>query len=291
MLSGTDPFGLGLSTRKINEITWAMAHTATPPQSLRQHPHLSGLQPELEAVVMRCLEKTPARRFASVDELKQAMLAAVAVTHPQPSPTTTSTPGSSEPTIARPSPQQPIISAPPITQTSSEERFSNNSTIYQPLSPPEIEISAAILSLEKDSLLEIFAEIIGPIAQTLIQDISAQVQGNKELVENLVLYLSPQQRTELNKKAILLLKKATPTQSRFTNSSTLKKPAINAKFLQHCQDDLAELIGPIASALIQEILQSHPQISPVELVNILASEITDPKKAKEFSVRLLKLIN
>ena len=137
MLSGTDPFGLGLSTHKISEISWAMAHTATPPQSLRQYPHLSGLQPELETVVMRCLEKTPAQRFASVDELKQAMLAAVAVKpHSQPSPTTTSTPGSSEPTIPRLSPQQPAIPN-TIVQGSPPPKQGVPNTIVQGSPPPK----------------------------------------------------------------------------------------------------------------------------------------------------------
>ncbi|MDF5714584.1 MAG: protein kinase, partial [Rhizonema sp. NSF051] len=77
MLSGTDPFGLGLNTRKISEISWAIAHNSKPAQPLRSQPGLSKLPPELEAVVMRCLQKAPSQRFASVDELKQALQAAV----------------------------------------------------------------------------------------------------------------------------------------------------------------------------------------------------------------------
>lgn len=82
MLSGTDAFGLGLNIRNISAMSWASAHTSKQPTPLRLQPGLSQLSPKLEAVVMRCLQKAPEQRFASVDELKQALVAAVAATHP-----------------------------------------------------------------------------------------------------------------------------------------------------------------------------------------------------------------
>jgi serine/threonine-protein kinase len=81
MLSGTDPFGFGLNARNISAMKWALAHTSKQPQPLLQL-GLEQVSPELEAVVMRCLQKSPDERFASVDELKRALQAAVAV--PQP---------------------------------------------------------------------------------------------------------------------------------------------------------------------------------------------------------------
>ena len=317
MLCGTDPFGLGLNTRKISEISWAMAHTSKPPQPLRSQPGLSHLQPELEAVVLRCLQKAPNERFASVDELKRALQAAVAVkpraTHQQP---TTSFPGSEDQTIVRPlTPQQPAIPTPRITQNPPpSQQGSHDSTIYRPLkrqqpaiphnpplsqpgdhdstiqrplAPPDLGVPDAILALEQDSLLEIVAEIIGPIAPTLIQEVSRYAPGIKELIENLMLYLSEQQRIEFKKKAISLHEKlAAQNQNRSLNSPTLKNQAIDASFLNQCEECLADLIGPIAHSLIEEVLTSHPQISPVEFVNVLAGEIPDTKIAKEFSTRL-----
>lgn len=78
MLSGTDPFGLGfnINGRSINNISWASAHKFKPPVPLQVQPGLGQLSPELEAVVMRCLQKVPDERFASVGELKQALQAA-----------------------------------------------------------------------------------------------------------------------------------------------------------------------------------------------------------------------
>ncbi len=77
MFAGTDPFGLGLNVNTISEMSWALAHTSKSPLPLRSQPGLGQLSPELEAVVMRCLQKVPAQRFASVDELNWALKAAV----------------------------------------------------------------------------------------------------------------------------------------------------------------------------------------------------------------------
>jgi len=294
MLSGTDPFGLGLNTRKISEISWAMAHTTKLPQPLRLQPGSSQLQPKLEAVVMRCLQKSPDQRFASVDQLKQALQAAVAV-QPDPTPqqTTASMPSFEGSTIVEKlTPPQSKIPAHNITTQSPppSQQTSYDSTVHRPLVPIEQELPDAILALEQDSLLEMITEIIGPIAPTLIQEVSVYAPGIKELVENLMLYLSEQQRIEFKKKAISLYRKVTAqTPSKSSHSPTLNNQGIDPRFLHQCKEYLAELIGPIANSLIQEVLQSHSQISPMELVNILAGEIPDPKMAKEFSQRFLKL--
>lgn len=97
-----------------------------------------------------------------------------------------------------------------------------------------------------------------------------------------MVYFSPSQRVEFEKKARALLTSAERTQTK-----TGKTQAIDARFLHQCQEYLAEIIGPIVSSLIQEVLESHPRISSDELVHILAKEISNPKQAKEFSQRLL----
>lgn len=86
MLSGTDPFGLGFNINdvSISNMSWASAHKFKPPVPLQVQPCLGQQLPELEAVVMRCLQKVPDQRFASVDELKQALqAAAIPNTHRQ----------------------------------------------------------------------------------------------------------------------------------------------------------------------------------------------------------------
>ena len=79
MLSGTDPFGLGLNIHQqmISGMSWVLAHASKPPVPLRLHKSCEQVLPGLEAAVMRCLQKSPDERFASVGELKLALQAAV----------------------------------------------------------------------------------------------------------------------------------------------------------------------------------------------------------------------
>lgn len=73
MLSGNDPFGFSTQQRRSNESSWMLAHISAPPIPLRQQPSCKYLSPELEAVVMRCLQKEADHRFTSVEELQQAL--------------------------------------------------------------------------------------------------------------------------------------------------------------------------------------------------------------------------
>jgi eukaryotic-like serine/threonine-protein kinase len=76
MLAGTDPFGLDFKHNRITNNAWLSAHASKPPCPLRSQPNCQHLSPQLEAVIKRCLEKSPADRFASVTELKNALIAA-----------------------------------------------------------------------------------------------------------------------------------------------------------------------------------------------------------------------
>lgn len=77
MLAGIDPFGFTAENKKVSGETWAAAHTSQAPQPLRQQPGCEHLAPQLEIVVMRCLEKKPEKRFASVKQLSQSLQEAV----------------------------------------------------------------------------------------------------------------------------------------------------------------------------------------------------------------------
>ncbi|MBW4564731.1 MAG: protein kinase [Mojavia pulchra JT2-VF2] len=77
MLSATDPFGLCVKPNNISEASWVLAHAYEPPKPLRSQPGCEHLSSELEAVVLKCLQKNPQNRFATVEELDQALQAAV----------------------------------------------------------------------------------------------------------------------------------------------------------------------------------------------------------------------
>lgn len=353
MLSGVDPFGLGLNSQKISEISWALAHTSKPPVPLRSRPGLSNLSPELEAVVMRCLQKSPDERFANVEQLKLALQNAISQVE-NSDVTIAENRGKiaqsdndltfrresnfqefyQDKTVKRPldnqansedktvnkasnlppnyddgTIQQPFVSLQELKNETIEEPLvakqefndgtiqqslparveSDENTVRRPLRPVEQDIAKEILALESDSISEILAEVIGPIATTLIREIKPRSHSTQELLENLILYLSPKQRNEFEKKAIAWSQKTSnPTQSWSTHPYIWDNPAINSSFLRKCEENLAEVVGPIAGSLIQAVLTYYPQISPEQLVNLLAREISDVKKADKFSQQMFK---
>lgn len=88
MLSGTDPFGFGALVKQASGGTWAVAHLNKPVLPLREQLGCEHLPPELDAIVMQCLQKDPQQRFASVRELGTALRTVTGMTNLSPlSPT------------------------------------------------------------------------------------------------------------------------------------------------------------------------------------------------------------
>jgi serine/threonine protein kinase len=63
---------------------------------------------------------------------------------------------------------------------------------------------------------------------------------------------------------------------------TQPSPQINSSFIDACQEKLAYYIGPMAVLIVEDLLSQNPNLSPQELVTILAEEIPDYKGAQEF---------
>jgi serine/threonine-protein kinase len=59
-------------------------------------------------------------------------------------------------------------------------------------------------------------------------------------------------------------------------------PKLNPAFLENCRQELTHHLGPIASYILDETLDEHPNIHPTELVEALAAEIPNFQQAKEF---------
>ena len=62
--------------------------------------------------------------------------------------------------------------------------------------------------------------------------------------------------------------------------------SVNSEFIKQCQQELAYCIGPMASLIVEEILEQYSPLSPQELVDALSAQIPDAKKALEFKRRL-----
>lgn len=122
MLSGADPFGFGVKGRSTSGVTWGIAHISKQAQALRSQPGCEQLPAELEAIVMRCLQKTPEDRFTSVEELSRSLQAVISIL----SNGTSNSLSSVEQLV-----DETIFQTPPPEQPSLDQ------TITRPLTPPK----------------------------------------------------------------------------------------------------------------------------------------------------------
>lgn len=287
MLTGTDPFGFNFRRHHntISGMSWVFAHASKPPIQLRSQPDCQHFSLQLEATVMRCLQKSPRDRFASVDELSSALQAAVAIELAN----NTIVPGSGVVTTIASPPSPSELATTQLPDPTFPPDFTQRP--FAPLVPPEA--TDVSLSDRQRSLLKIFTEFAGPIAPTVFRQVAAQSYSVEHLVENLSVYLSTKQQQEFERQVKTIDVEPTPKPQ--TNISQINKlssnaaqSALDAQFIQRCEKTLIDLIGPIAPILIQKVLRSGSHISELELVNILANEIPDPQKAADFCRRLLK---
>ncbi|WP_066382162.1 serine/threonine-protein kinase [Anabaena sp. CA = ATCC 33047] len=187
----------------------------------------------------------------------------------------------------------PFIVETPLTQTPSVW------TSQPPISvSPQQAIadqSGSILSPEKrDRLEKILVELVGPVAKTLLRR-AASAPNYQQLIDNLCLHLPEHQRIEFQEKTMFLLEEESHTQ-RQTSSQAVpsRTPPINNNstisdsFLRECEQELVNLIGPIAVFLIQKAIKStNGQISRTEFVKSLAASIPDTQKSLQFQQRFL----
>ncbi|MBN3906542.1 MAG: protein kinase [Nostoc sp. NMS1] len=144
MLSAADPFGISIKGSHVSEASWVLAHAYEPPKPLRSQPGCEHFSVQLEAVVMKCLHKNPANRFATVEELNLALQAAAksvtgtitlpgqATEQAQPSYNQ----GSNNETVPRQSNDDTVFRPPSAyNQGSNHEtvpRQSNDDTVFRP---------------------------------------------------------------------------------------------------------------------------------------------------------------
>ena len=152
MLSAADPFGLSVDGSRVTEDLWLHAHGYKQPIPLKQQPGCEHLSSQLEAVVLKCLQKKPSNRFASVEELRQALQAAI-------QPVTGSTYVQQQ-VIVRSKLQQPQLGSNDETVFKPQQPFeqnkpqkgSNDETVFKP-QQPGLEIQSEIANSQPQPLL------------------------------------------------------------------------------------------------------------------------------------------
>jgi len=133
---------------------------------------------------------------------------------------------------------------------------------------------------------DMLAELTRPIALLLLREVSVNALSPRDIMKNLLPHLPVNQQLQSEQQAVPLQRQElVHPQTNSANAPSLNQQ-IDQTFLQQCERDLANVIGPIATFILQRALTSHPH-SAAELVSILAAEIPDPQKAHEFNQRLV----
>ena len=169
----------------------------------------------------------------------------------------------------------------------------------------QVDSQHLVISEEQYSHLEqLLIEFIGPIAPTLLQEVSVQEFSFKELVENLMLHLPGQQRSEFEIKALMLMPESTvrspieqpkfEEQSEGYDAITLSMTQVDSQHLAISEEQysrleqlLIEFIGPIAPTLLQEV--SVQELSPKQLVENLTLHLLENQRS-EFEQKAILLL-
>jgi uncharacterized caspase-like protein len=173
-----------------------------------------------------------------------------------------------------------------ISQIFTEEKLVVNtpSRLPQATQKPDVPqiIKLEVNSKQYDKLEKLLGQEIGPIASTVLQQALKEVSNLELLVKNLAAYLAPEQQEDFERKAIEILEALPQQRSGITEVST----RLDEEFICKCTRELARIVGPIASLIVQQNLTSNRQASCAEFIKGLASSISDKKQACEFERRL-----
>jgi eukaryotic-like serine/threonine-protein kinase len=160
MLSGADPFGFNIQPRQMSEASWVIAHTQGQPVPLRSQTGCEHLPPEIEAIALRCLEKTPDLRFGSVAELNLALQAIVS---------------SSDPSIAEVTRDRTIVQPRPFIPNDEEE-----DTIRKVIvPPPKVEPEPIITPIPDSATIPRRLTPPDPVVQPIREQTTVQPLPNK----------------------------------------------------------------------------------------------------------------
>ena len=102
-------------------------------------------------------------------------------------------------------------------------------------------------------------------------------EDRKSNINNLMSRASIKSQTNLDTQ---LLDYSPPSDSSSGNSQP------TPEFIEYCRQELAELIGPMASIICNRTIKDNPNLSRADLSSVLAKTIKDPIKSQNFQQRL-----
>jgi uncharacterized caspase-like protein len=190
-------------------------------------------------------------------------------------------------------PQKKYLDKWAISMVEKEENTSLPSVAVSvvPLSESQPQAREAIdskLSAEQYAQLEaILKEIVGPIAPMLLAQISEQFPQAELLLASFRDYLTSEQKAHFERRIASIFTQTDEKPESVIPPVEVKSPeptatAIDETFIHQCEQELTQLIGPVAQFIITTTLQERPEISRTEFVATIAAEIPNSEQATYF---------
>ncbi|MEA5572782.1 caspase domain-containing protein [Calothrix sp. UHCC 0171] len=161
---------------------------------------------------------------------------------------------------------------------------------FESLDEIALESLFTIGSTQHLQLEKILTKFIGTTAPILIRKTLNQTTNPRQKLEELVSHLLPKQQIEFTTQIYQIL----PTlilqpQAKDSPEERISPPKLLAEnFLQKCDRELINLIGPIGNFIVKEVYKKYPCISPAEFLQKLAKEIPNQQIAAEFLQQFAK---
>lgn len=152
----------------------------------------------------------------------------------------------------------------------------------------------------KEALRKLLAESLGPIGSLILQQEMAKAPDPQVLVQRLTEYLPDEKRAVFQARVNQVLQRLEAASTISQLSATSLKPEASSQpttqaptstvdpgFIKRCEQELASVIGPIATVFVQRTVTQNPGLTQTQLVDELSQHLPGPDKAKAFQQSLL----
>ena len=145
----------------------------------------------------------------------------------------------------------------------------------------------------KKQLEQLLTRTIGPMALILLKQALERATTQQEFVDLLLDHV-PEQDTSQFRQQIALLLKTLPNQASSNFPVVASKTTIppvsanqanlelDASFIKCCEGEIAKIIGPISSLIVQRTLTRQPNISRAQFIEALADHLPNAQARQAF---------
>ncbi len=145
----------------------------------------------------------------------------------------------------------------------------------------------------KKQLEQLLTRTIGPMASILLRQALQQATTQQEFVELLLFHIPEQENVQFRQQISLLLKSLPNQPSKIFSEAATKTTLppisasqasleLDANFINICEAEIAKIIGPIASLIVQRSLKRQPNMSRAQFVEALAEHLPNAQSRQAF---------